>query len=89
MDHPEPGRAVEDMRRISPSGSCYIQADGMTYYSLFPSFDELCALYGHPEGEHFFEYRDLFRHYRLLYAREHGISCYDVTDERQDGSRRF
>lgn len=29
------------------------------------------------------------RHYRLMFAKEFGISPYDVTDERQCGSRRY
>ena len=33
--------------------------------------------------------QNLFAHYRRLYARETGAAPYDVTDERQTGSRRY
>ena len=58
------------------------------YYAAFPTFRELAALYGDPEGERLYRSGDLFAHYRAQYALEHGIRVYDVTDERQSGSRR-
>lgn len=58
------------------------------YYAAFPGLPELAERYGDPEGRRFYRQRDLFYHYRRLYAAEHGISVYDVTDERQTGSRR-
>ncbi len=58
------------------------------YYAAFPTLPELAARYGDPKGGRFYRQRDLFAHYRRLYAAEHGVSVYDVTDERQSGSRR-
>ena len=59
------------------------------YYGSFPSLAELAKKYGDPDGKRYFRQRDLFSHYRKLYAAEHGVSVYDVTDERQSGSRRY
>lgn len=58
------------------------------YYAAFPSFSELARIYGDPEGGLLYSRRDLFHHYRRLYSKEHGVAVYDVTDERQTGSRR-
>lgn len=66
-----------------------LEAMDEAYYGAFPSFSELAALYGDPRGSAYYRQRDLFHHYRQLYAREQGISIYDVTDERQSGSRRY
>ena len=59
------------------------------YYSAFPSFSDLAAEYGDPEGELMYGRRDLFYHYRKAYEMEYNIDVYDVTDERQSGSRRY
>lgn len=59
------------------------------YYSAFPEFADLAEVYGNPDGDRMYRFRDLFHHYRLLYAREHDVQVYDVTDERQSGSRRY
>ena len=59
------------------------------YYGAFPSLDELAKRYGDPAGEKLYRQRDLFAHYRSRYAAEFGIHPYDVTDERQSGSRRY
>ena len=59
------------------------------YYGAFPGFRELAAEYGDAEGEKLYGIRDLYHRYRRLYARERGLELYDVTDERQSGSRRF
>lgn len=67
----------------------YLEKMDDDYYALFPSFDELCRMYGRADSTEMYEYRDLYRHYRMLYAQEHDLSFYDVTDERQCGSRRF
>jgi hypothetical protein len=65
-----------------------IEALDDQYYASFPSFQELAKLYGDPNGEKLYRIRDLFYHYRAQYARDHDIRVYDVTDERQSGSRR-
>ncbi len=59
------------------------------YYATFPPFRELARQYGDANGERLYGYRDLFAHYRSLYAEDQGIRIYDVTDERQSGSRRY
>ena len=59
------------------------------YYAAFSSFGELAAKYGDPEGELMYSSRDLFYHYRKIYEKEYNIKVYDVTDERQSGSRRY
>lgn len=59
------------------------------YYSAFPEFAELAEVYGNPDGDRMYRFRDLFHHYRLLYAKEYDVQIYDVTDERQSGSRRY
>ena len=65
-----------------------IEALDESYYAAFPSFQELAGIYGDPNGEKLYRIRDLFYHYRAQYAQEHAIRVYDVTDERQSGSRR-
>ena len=59
------------------------------YYAAFPLLSELADRYGNPNGNRFYRQRDLFYHYRRIYAREQALSLYDVTDERQSGSRRY
>ncbi len=66
-----------------------IEALDENYYAAFPSFAELAGMYGDPKGERLYRLRDLYAHYRRLYAREQGLKIYDVTDERLSGSRRF
>ena len=58
------------------------------YYSSFPDFTELAALYGNPDSKKLYRIRDLAYHYRKLYTEEYKLIIYDVTDERQSGSRR-
>ena len=58
------------------------------YYSSFPGFQELAKIYGDPNSEKLYRIRDLYYHYRTQYAQDHDIHVYDVTDERQSGSRR-
>lgn len=59
------------------------------YDAAFPTLSALADRYGDPHGAQFFRQRDLVSHYRRLYAAEHRVSVYDVTDERQSGSRRY
>jgi hypothetical protein len=58
------------------------------YYSSFPSFQKLAEIYGDPNSKKLYRIRDLYYHYRAQYAQDHDIQVYDVTDERQSGSRR-
>ena len=71
-------------------GTLLAEAEALddAYYAAFPSFPELAERYGDPESLLLYRQRDLFAHYRRLYAEEFGVSVYDVTDERQTGSRR-
>ena len=59
------------------------------YYAAFPAFAELAEMYGDPEGDRLYRFRDLFAHYRRRFTAERGICVYDVTDERFSGSRRY
>ena len=58
------------------------------YYTAFPGFAELAAMYGDPNSGKLYQRRDLYYHYRMLYAEDHDLHVYDVTDERLSGSRR-
>ena len=66
-----------------------IEERDVSYYAAYPSFRELADLYGNPEGEKLYRIRDLFFHYRTLFARDHDLHIYDVTDETCSGSRRY
>ena len=66
-----------------------LEALDEAYYAAFPTLEELAARYGDPAGDCLYRQRDLFYHYRRRYAAEFGIRPYDVTDERQSGSRRY
>ncbi|MBQ3477007.1 MAG: hypothetical protein IJH25_02405, partial [Clostridia bacterium] len=59
------------------------------YYGAFPSFAALLDRYGDAGGQRLYSRRDLFHRCRRQYAKEHDIHIYDVTDERQSGSRRY
>ncbi|MBQ7359974.1 MAG: radical SAM protein [Lachnospiraceae bacterium] len=67
----------------------YVEELDETYYSVFPSIEELTEMYGDKEGEAFYQQRDLLHHYQQRYIKEHNLKIYDVTDERQCGSRRY
>lgn len=67
----------------------YVEALDEAYYSAIPSFAELCKICGNTAGTKYYSKRDLFRHYQKQYIAEHGLSLYDVTDERFCGSRRY
>lgn len=59
------------------------------YYNALPSMEELAALYGDPQSDQWYSQRDLLHHYQRRYIAEKGLALYDVTDERQTGSRRY
>lgn len=59
------------------------------YYGLLPPSQELLRLYGDSKGERLFGARDLLACYQKQWLKDHGYHPYDVTDERQCGSRRF
>lgn len=59
------------------------------YYNALPFPEELAALYGDPQNDRWYGQRDLLYHYQRRYIGEKGLRLYDVTDERQTGSRRY
>lgn len=59
------------------------------YYAAFPAFEKLAERYGDREGNRLYRIRDLYYHYRSLFSAENKLDLYDVTDERQSGSRRY
>lgn len=81
---------IDRYETLSP-GEIISEAEALDdrYYSAFPTLPELAERYGDPDGRRFYRQRDLFYHYRRLFAKEYRISVYDVTDERQTGSRRY
>ena len=80
---------IERWEALFP-GEILAEAEALdeAYYAAFPTLPELAERYGDREGRRFYRQRDLFAHYRRLFAAEQGLSVYDVTDERQSGSRR-
>lgn len=81
---------IERYESMSP-GEILAETEALdeAYYAAFPSLPELAERYGDAESGRFYRQRDLFAHYRRLFAAEHPVSVYDVTDERQSGSRRY
>lgn len=59
------------------------------YYAALPAPEALAARYGDPEGGSFYSRRDLYHLYQKQYIADQGLRLYDVTDERQCGSRRY
>ncbi len=59
------------------------------YYRAVPSLPELASRYGDKNGDRFYSQRDLYLYYQHRYIQEHGLSLYDINDERQCFSRRF
>jgi hypothetical protein len=83
------GDNIERYEAMTP-GELIDEAEALddAYYAAFPTLPELARRYGDINGRRFYSRRDLFFHYRRLFAAEHPVSVYDVTDERQTGSRR-
>lgn len=83
----------ENMERLeqTPFSEIIAEAEALddAYYAAFPSFKELLDRYGDKAGNKLYSRRDLFHRCRQQYATEFGIEVYDVTDERQSGSRRY
>ena len=67
----------------------YLEKLDDEYYSAIPSLEELAELYGNADGKEYYQQRDLFHHYQRMYIKEYNLTIYDVTDERQCGSRRY
>ena len=85
----QPGNIEEYEKQDAISVLHKIEALDEAYYSIFPSFSELAAIYGNPGSTKLYRIRDLYSHYRTKYMHDHKIHIYDVTDERQSGSRRY
>lgn len=67
----------------------YLEKLDDDYYAAIPTVEELAKLYGNPDGEHYYNARDLYLSYQRRYIAEHSIEIYDMNDERQCFSRRF
>ena len=81
---------IEAYERMTPEQLLtHLEALDEAYYAAFPTLPELAERYGDPENTRLYRQRDLFASYRRRYAAEFGVSVYDVTDERQSGSRRY
>ena len=59
------------------------------YYAPLPTIKELLECYGDTQGTTFYSARDLAAKLQKRWLREHHLRPYDVTDERQTGSRRY
>ncbi len=81
---------IERYERMEPSGLVR-ELEGLddAYYGAFPAPEELAARFGDPDGDRLYRRQDLLLRWRRRFSAETGISPYDVTDERQSGSRRF
>ena len=66
-----------------------VEALDEAYYGAMPDMEELAALYGDPQNDRWYSQRDLLLQYQRRYIAEKGLRLYDVTDERQSGSRRY
>ena len=60
----------------------YVEALDDAYYASLPSINELAKLYGDPTNTRYYRVRDLAWKWQKRYREEHGITLYDVTDER-------
>ena len=67
----------------------YLEQLDDAYYSTIPPFEELVRIYGNPNNEQFFSFRDLYLSYQKRYIEDRQIEIYDINDERQCFSRRF
>ena len=59
------------------------------YHSSLPPLPELLKMYGNPDSDRLYSFRDLFQHYVRLYLAEHPSDVPDITDERGCFSRRY
>ena len=66
-----------------------IEALDDAYYGALPPASELACRYGDASNSAWYSQRDLLDHYRKRFIREKGLLLYDITDERQSGSRRY
>ena len=67
----------------------YLEKLDDDYYAAVPAVEELAKQYGDPAGDKLYSVRDLYLTYQRGFLEDHGLSIYDVNDERQCFSRRF
>lgn len=67
----------------------YVEELDEAYYRAVPDFRSLLTMYADVSGTRLYGKRDLFQHYLKRFLADYRIEIYDVTDERQCGSRRF
>ena len=66
----------------------YVEGLDDAYYRAIPTVNELAAMYGDPGNLRLYMLRDLFWIWQRRYIKEHGLTLYDVTDERYCGAMR-
>ena len=66
-----------------------LEALDEAYYAPIPPVAALLDQYADPAGDAFFSARDLAARCQKRWLSEQGLQPYDVTDERQSGSRRI
>lgn len=59
------------------------------YHRAVPDFRTLRELYGDPNGQALYGFRDLHQHYQRRYIAEHGLELYDLHEENSSFVRRF
>lgn len=59
------------------------------YHRAVPPLAELVHIYGDPEGRELYSLRDLQQHYQRRFIADHGLTLYDIHDERQSFVRRI
>ena len=67
----------------------HLEALDDAYYNALPPFPELMAMYGDPDSDLLYSFRDLCLHYGRRFLSEHPAEVADVTDERGCFSRRY
>lgn len=67
----------------------YLEALDDAYYDTLPPLPELLMMYGDPESDALYSFRDLCLHCVRRFFQEHPAPVYDITDERNCFSRRY
>lgn len=67
----------------------YLEQRDDAYHGQFPPVQELMALYGDPDSELLYSFRDLCQRYMRRHLADHPSGIPDVTDERGCFSRRY
>ena len=81
---------IGDLETQDPADTiAALEALDEAYYQTVPTIEALSDRYGDPQGECLYSQRDLYQKWQKQFLFETGLRPYDVTDERQSGSRRF